>query len=334
MVEPYPKPHLTYEEQVQKMQERGIQCSSERALELVTRVGYYRLSAYVYPFRVLLPREEQCKVSPVHYRSEKIRSGTKLSHVEGLWQFDRRLRLLCLDALETIEVALRTRVAYVLGRRDRFGHLNKSSLDSDACDQIPMKPGDMTRFELWIRRYGKLRDDARREDYVVHHAAKHGDPLPVWVAVEFFDFGALSTLFGLMDKADQNEVAQHFGVSGGRLLATWMRDLNYLRNLCAHHQRLWNRNLTYRAKKFNRTQVGPHLSHAASCGSRERIYVSLAVLAYLNRSVLPDSTWHLEVRDLVKAFPSGTHLSPERDMGFVPGWADLALWNDLVPVAP
>lgn len=74
-------------------------------------VGYYRLPAYVYPFRELLPENEEQRESPVQYRSETIRPGTTFAHVAALWLFDRRLRLVCLDALETVEIGVRTKVA-------------------------------------------------------------------------------------------------------------------------------------------------------------------------------------------------------------------------------
>jgi abortive infection bacteriophage resistance protein len=330
----YDKPHLTYADQVAKMQQRGIVCpDQDAAIGLVEMVGYYRLSAYIYPFRELLPPDQRQKVSRAHFRAEEIRCDTHVSDIESLWRFDRKLRLKCLDALETVEVGLRTRLAYVLGRRDVFGHVHRESLEPDSCDEPSKRPAlgahhaPADRFDEWIERYRKLESDAKNEDYVVHHRGKYGGELPIWIAVEFLDFGALARLFQLLRKVDQNEIASAMGVKGGPLLGRWLRDLNYLRNLCAHHSRLWNRTLTYKAGNFNKTQVGEDLQHVASGGSREKLYVPIACLAYLTRRISPRSTWPLDLRSHVKKFPVIEGISPGRDMGFVEGWESLPLWS-------
>ena len=111
----YTKPQLTYEEQVDKLIERGLGVPDRSAATaLLQSVGYYRLSAYVYPFRVPLPEDGR---TASHTRSEKVLEGVTLDHVWKVWEFDRKLRLLVLDATEVIEAGLRTQIAYVLGRR-------------------------------------------------------------------------------------------------------------------------------------------------------------------------------------------------------------------------
>jgi abortive infection bacteriophage resistance protein len=252
---------------------------------------------------------------------------------EDLWRFDRKLRLKCLDALEAVEIGLRTQVAYIVGARDPFGHVHRAALDQGACmassnrrDEAGNKAGG-DEFDEWIRRYDKLKTDAKSEDFVRHHLHKYGEPMPVWVAVEFLDFGALSRLFGLLDNRDQKEIALELGVKGGAPLRAWIRDLNYVRNMCAHHNRMWNRSLTYKARVFNQAQVDADLRHAAESGDRDKIYVQLACLAYLLRRIDPRSTWHLGLRTLVKKFPAIPAMSPETDMGFPTGWQEFPLCN-------
>jgi abortive infection bacteriophage resistance protein len=323
----YNKPHLSYDEQVKLMKSRGLECPDDvAAVQLLQQVGYYRLSAYVYPFREMLPDGQARVSSPAHYRADTIVSGISFDHVHKLWRFDRKLRLKLLDALEIVEIGVRTRIAYVLGERNKFGHLEESSLDDATCAEL-CPDGTTSFFADWLGRYEQLKDDAKNEDFMVHHRCKYGDPVPVWIAVEFLDFGALCRLYRLLKKSDQNAIAATLGVKGGALLRKWLRDLNYLRNLCAHHSRLWNRILTYQSAKFNANQVESELKHAAEWATREKIYVLAASLAYLVKHVDPISTWHLDFRSHIRKFPETPGKSPEADMGFPPGWAELPLWK-------
>lgn len=327
----YTKPHLTHEEQLAQLVGRGLACADEAvAIDLLKTVGYYRLSAYIYPFREL--RQESFDGRPANgpYRSDRIRDGITLDHIEALWRFDRKLRLVCLDAIETVEIGLRSRLAYVVGLRDRLGHVHRDSLDPDACSR-PARVGwqqtNQDAFDQWLAKYKVLEHEARNEEYVVHHKEKYDGHMPVWIAVEFFDFGALSRLFGLLNKHDQNTIANDVGIRGGPLLAAWLRDVNYLRNLCAHHSRLWNRQPTYKPGKFKPAQVGSTLRHAAQLEPRNKIYIHLAVLAYLVRALDPRQNWPLALRTLIKKFPAIPGISPETDMGFPEGWSDLPLWT-------
>ncbi|WP_159809579.1 Abi family protein [Cellulomonas citrea] len=323
----YDKPHLSYADQLAKLESRGLACGDREAgLALLRSVGYYRLSAYVYPFREMLPPSEQCSSSPVSYRAAELRPGVTLDHVRSLLQFDRQLRARLLDGLEVVEVGLKTQVAHVLGERDPLGHLSVDALDGERCAQL--RTGlDVTAFDAWLERYNKLQADARHEDYVRHHLVKYGDRLPIWVAIEFLDFGAVIRLYELLDRRDQNRVAAELGVKGGRLLVGWLKALNYLRNTAAHHARLWNRTPTLKVGRFNQAQVGPLLAHAASAPSVDRIYRPIVITAYLTRQIDPSSRWPINLRDVVRKFPAVPYVSPELDMGFPADWTKLEIWR-------
>jgi len=320
----YTKPHLSFEAQLAKLTARGLACDdAARTLQVLRSVGYYRLSAYVYPFRELLPSDEQMGV---HYRSDSIRAGVSWKHVEDLWAFDRAFRLLCLDASEVIEVGIRTQLAYVLGARDPFGHMNPQSLDAAMCER---QYANRTAFDSWCERYRELRDGAKSEDYVKHHLVTYSESeVPIWVAVEFLSFGAVTRLFSLMRVEDQNEVARAVGVSSGGKLHAFLLTAGYVRNLCAHHSRLWNRRLTMTLPKFYGTEVGPDLAHLAGRPLAPKIYSALAIMAYLVRNIAPQADWARRARERVGKFPDVPYLSAEVDMGFPAGWAMQPLWHD------
>lgn len=322
----YDKGHLSYEGQLERLRSRGLSVQDpQRGIALLKTVGYYRLSAYVYPFREKLPKAEW---TPGHTRSETIMPGVNLEHVRAMWDFDRRVRLLVLDASEVIEVGLRTQIAYVLGRRDTFGHVHESSLDQNKCDDARYVKGVPERaFDMWIKRYDELREQAKTEDYVQHNLTKYDEsPLAVWVAMEFLDFGAAVRLLGLMLDSDSNEIARNMGFTSGQKLSKVLLSCSSMRNRAAHHSRTWNRPPFARPPKIYTTEVDESLAHWGGV-HREFPYGPLALMAYLVRHIDPTSRWPCRAREQLLRFPKVPYLDVHQNMGFPHDWAELPLWK-------
>src|SRR5690242_9811884 len=104
----YSKPYLSLPQQLALLESRGMQISDKpKALSYLERIGYYRLSAYWYPYRV--PKIIRLSDGSTEERGDgTFKTGTEFSQIIDLYVFDKRLRLLMLDALERIEIALRT----------------------------------------------------------------------------------------------------------------------------------------------------------------------------------------------------------------------------------
>jgi abortive infection bacteriophage resistance protein len=329
MAQAYTKPHLSYQQQLDLMKQRGLACDDDdRALSVLRAVGYYRLSAYVYPFRELLS-EPDPSGSPYSHRTDTLCCGTHWAYVEALWEFDRRLRIALLALLETIEVGVRAQIAHVLGARDPFGHRHRHSLDKRQCSrEIKARGRTWDAFDYWMQLYDGLVHDARHEDYVAHIIHKHGDAdqLPIWIAIETLNWGATARLFGLMLRSDQNTVSRALGVRDGKTMASWLRNLNYVRNVCAHHSRLWNRTPTIKLAKFVEGQVEERVRHAATL-DRDKIYPSLAIGAYLADRIDRESDWPTRMCTTLRKFPSIPGITMVQDMGFPQGWHELSLWK-------
>lgn len=322
----YAKPHLTYEEQLDLLIRRGLSCDDrDAALSMLKRVGYYRFSAYCYPLRQLLPPGHP-KETDVQFRSSTFLAGHSTDEVFKLYEFDKKLRMLLLDGIESLEVNLRVQIAYVLGRRDRFGHEHRESLNPHLCD-MPHFDSGMTRHEAWRKHFAKQVDDAKSEDFVKHYVTKYGGAMPIWVAAEIFDFGSLVRLFKLMNRQDRNEISRAFGVGTGEILEGWILPISHVRNTCAHHSRLWNRRLTYRIGKFPAAAVGEDLAHLQDLEWRQKLYIHAALIAYLLRSINPSTRWPTNFKTHLNKFPVIEGLTPEKDMGFPVDWRQLDLWR-------
>ncbi|GCE76879.1 Abi family protein [Cellulomonas biazotea] len=318
----YSKPYLTFDEQVDRLEQRGLDLDRGFALDALERIGYYRLSAYWYPYRIPDTSASAALGSPV--RSDRVRPGTTLEQVVSLYDFDRRLKLLLMDAIERVEVAVRVQLAHTLGAADAFAHRDAERFAPRFSKPRPGRGGTSAHGE-WIGKLS-LAQSRSKEDFVAHFTAKYGGDLPIWVAVEVIDFGMTSTLYEYTRTPDRNAIAARHGVvdqngvGNGAALANWMRVLNLARNTCAHHSRLWNRNFV---DQIAPSRVGgmPALRHLSDLSARDqaRVYPALAITRYLMDSVALDSSWQRRLVTHLDSFPADSVVS-HADMGLPPEW--------------
>jgi len=325
----YKKPHLSYEAQLMLLEERGVIITDRsKHIEALKRFGYYHLSAYFYPFRELLPKSQRS--SPTNFRSDRFVRGTEFEYAVELANFDSRLRRALFEGLEVFEVALRAKVAYHAGKISPFIHVNRADLNEDKCSQLSSsRDGNCTEYDLWIGKYRQFCQQARAEDFFRHFMTKYdGSELPIWIAVEIFDFGSLVRLYSFLPRRVQNRIAKEFDVEVGSVFYNWPKCLNLLRNNTAHHSRLWNRRMTYTLKRPHEKQVGSHLHHLGQVKrDLNLLYDYLAILTYLLAEVDPERRWGRRIKETLKKFPNVPALTPEKDMGFPNGWLELELWE-------
>ena len=323
----YPKPWKSYSEQLDLLVSRGMAISdSERALDYLERIGYYRLSGYWFPFRIRLPFcfLDSTGGKPKKPREERIatddfKAGATFQDAVDLYVFDKKLRLLALDALERIEIALRVDVAHTLGRHDAFAYLKPERFHSEFGAVLDDKTG-LTRHHTWVSKHAQLIARSK-EDFVRHNKTKYGLPLAIWVACEVWDFGTLSTLYNGMPEDEQNAISRQYGVSNGRIFASWLRSLNHLRNICAHHSRLWNRNIIDQPKLPPAKELAWVAAFEANEHARARCFLLLKIACHLLRVVNPRSTWPDRLKAHLLAFPSLGHLGMNlKGVGAPDGW--------------
>jgi abortive infection bacteriophage resistance protein len=329
----YDKPHLQYSELRATLSRRGMDVGDRATAETTLRtVGYSRLKAYTYPFRVPMPAGSK-RETPYQARGKDFVPGTKLEHAVSLYKFDKGLRKVCIEGLQDLEISLRSAIAHILGKRSQFGHLAVAHLDQGSC-AAPDKDG-RPGMDAWLRTYQEARAQGKEEDFVAHHLIKYGNDLPIWLTTEILTFGGLVRLFSLLADPDKTAVAKYFQVTDGRRFHKWLLAMNGLRNVCAHHHRLWNRILTYELKIPPAT-VGPELAHLAALPKEKRVYDALALLSYLLKSHDAGSQWPATLRTQLKKFPENDVLQPdsggpvldmEYSMGCPKGWESLALWQ-------
>jgi abortive infection bacteriophage resistance protein len=301
----YDKPPFTFEEQVQRLIERGLLGDPAVMRERLASVNYYRLSGYLHPYRVA--------------GSDTFRQGTRFETVWQHYAFDRRLRLLVMDAVERIEIAVRTQIAYHHAHAfgDPFAYCQRRE---------SMRGIDDAKFAAFRQ---SVADETRRsrDTFVDHFRAKYSDThpcLPVWMAVEIMSFGTVLSFYRGVPHSVKQAVATHFGMPW-QVFDTWLHALFVIRNICAHHSRLWNREL--RVKPYIPRQKDYPDWHTPFPIPSNRVFGVLTICRYCLARIAPQSRWPSCVTQLLADFPD----VPVAQMGFPENWQQSPLWS--LPVA-
>ncbi len=294
----YSKPWLSYAEQVKLLANRGLIVEHAAAAEKFLRhLNYYRFSGYCLAFET--DRHVFVK-------------GTTFEQVVQTYEFDLGLRDLVTEALEVVEVDLRASIAHVFAQaRGAFGHVDPSNFFRTF------------NHSEWIAR---VREEAERssELFVKHFKATYSEypDLPCWVITETISFGSLSKMVSGMNREDQKSIAIRYGVQP-HILESWMHHFVYVRNLCAHHSRIWDRSWTIKPElPPGKHWKPPHLS------GNSRLFATLLVLRTMMRHMPAvadfSRAWRLRVEEHMKNMPLTKY--PLTHMGMPKDWDQHALW--------
>lgn len=310
----YCKKPIGIEEQIQRLRNRGLTFKNEEdAIQLLHNISYYRLRAYTYPF--------QNNDKDANHKFQ--RDDITFEDIIDLYGFDKDLRILIFNALDTIEVSLRTNIAstYSLDRGSGFWFLDQSLYF------------DQKRYTELIASNsysGELIKEIKRskEDFITHYYNRYGDPdfPPAWMTLEVVSMGTLSKLFSALDKNNHasKTICQYFGLRKVDILKNWMHALSSIRNMCAHHSRIWNRRFTI-GLKFPYHTGYPFLNRNEVSNIRDnKLFSYLSVILYLLQIIRPNSTFRSELLTLLDSRP---YLASLKDMGFPKGWDNYTLWK-------
>lgn len=291
---PYTKPALPSAALLQHLVSRGLTLDDRvQAQEILERIDYYRLLGYMRSF------QEQ---DPDGVR--KFRPGTTLDDVVALYEFDRQLRLLAMDASERIEVALRAAI------------VNEVAVAYGPHFYLDSK--HFQSFEGWRDFNQAVHAESGRSTVLRHYFRHYNHPPmpPIWSAMEAVSFGTLSHLYSNLSDPIQKAIATRFNFPV-MVLVSWFRSTTMLRNISAHHARLWNTRVGV-DKPMKAKKVKPEFGE----GTNTFFARAVAVVA-LFEEIGHDRAWKTRLRALIDAHP----FVDEAEMGFPDGWRDRAFWQ-------
>ncbi|MBY6064585.1 Abi family protein [Pseudidiomarina sediminum] len=338
----FTKPAIDIPAQVELLQARGLTIQSpERAARYLEVISFFRLSAYMRPFQKPKAQQET---------DHQFKEGTEFKQIVNLYSFDRELRLIVMDALERVEVAVRAALNNVMGTtyqdREPFTgshwYLNEQRFKREYPHKRLLKEVEdkQSKESIHLQRDIKKINQSnvsaslkeqrierrRRENYARFYHSCYDAPrlMPGWAMAEELTFGSISHLYrGLARDNDRKKIAKRFELPQ-EVFESWLHSLNFIRNCCAHHSRLWNRELSIPPKIPNGALWDlPERLEPSLVQPSRRIYMVLLMLAYLMRQVSPDSQWHNKVKALVTLHPE----VPLFPMGFTENWYEHQFFN-------
>lgn len=305
------KPPKRFEEQLDLLIARGMSVQDQdQAIHFLSHINYYRLEAYWLPF--------EASRDPHQFRQ-----GTQFETIRDHYTFDRELRLLVLDAIERLEVSFRTQWAYHISHA--YGpHGFMANTQGMRKNERRLR-NDLEDLSAHLQRSDEV--------FIKHYRENYDEPLPpAWVSCEVMSLGLFSRLYSnLRAFTVRRAIADTYKLDEG-FLEGFLEHLTYVRNVCAHHNRLWNRHLSKKMPlpKGKPAGLKDNIYIDDANKTEHKIYNTLVMIAYLMSVICPDSEWTTRLDELLHKYP----MIDIKRMGFPLHWKTLPLWAGILDRPP
>ncbi len=284
----YNKIPLSFTNQISLLKSRNLVIDNESlALSYLQEISYYRLSAYFLPYQET---------------KDTFEKDTTFDQIIETYSFDRELRLLVFDCIERIEVAIRTQLVYQMSLHYNDSHWqdNQNLFISPYYNKIGNLVNPFADFQTII---SKAKTARTPETFIKHYKLNYTKPAnpPSWMCFELLTIGELSRIYrGLKNNADKKRIADFFDVHP-TVFTSWLHTLTYVRNICAHHNRLWNRDLAIEPEKLLKPK-GNWISIPFE--NNKRVFYFLCVLKYMLLRANPNNKMSQKVENLFTKYPN------------------------------
>lgn len=298
MVVDFPKQYESPEGIVSLLTSRGLTVGdAEKACQYIQNIGYYRLSAYLYPL-LTLPKEEH------HFKA-----GSQFDTAIRLYRFDKKLRVLLFNEIEKIEISFRSTLANVVAlETGNIFWMTDEAMFANA-----------TKYYRTMELVDKELKNSK-EDFILHFKHKYSNAYPpAWILVEILPLGVVTRIFeNLRNNALKKRVASRYELPVP-VLTSWLTVITLTRNSCCHHSRVWNRVYAVCpmiAKKLNRPWVNASVSPL-------KTFYEICIIKWFVDIISPENDLKEHLMKLLSAFPN----VDIKAMGFPEKWEDEPLWR-------
>ena len=290
----YNQSQITVEEQIRLLKSEGLSFENEsRARHLLSNISMFRLKSYLKPLR--------------QDSSRQFKLGATFEQAYTLYKFDSEIRKMVCSELEKIEASIRTRLSLTMADAAGIFWFADTTNFRDASRHVSL--------------LHSLQEELNRsdDDAIVQFRQHYANPYPpTWMTFEVSSFGTLSMMYRWLKAGHaRRQMANYYGLSDS-VLESWLHSIVYVRNICAHHSRLWNRRLSISALVPKRTRL-PFISIPSDT---KRVYYVLSIILYLLQTVNPNNTFAIRFKELLSKYPSVDVAA----MGFPNDWQSQDLW--------
>nr|WP_315163580.1 Abi family protein [uncultured Flavobacterium sp.] len=299
----FDKKPFTITEQIEQLKERGLLFTLEDNTEhYLSHISYYRLGEYWYSMQS-------------DKENHIFKENSKFKDVISLYNFDGELKLLLFDVIEKIEISLRTKLIYHLSHEYDPWWFQNFNLFVDSKELV--KTLSNLEFEL-----------ARtKEKTIKNHFKKYKDDLrfpPSWKTLEQTSFGSLSKLYGNLKNTikSKDTIAIDYGAVNHTFLPSWLQSIAQIRNYCAHHSRLWNKNLPGTPKLLTNPPFD-WIDDVPKQHEFPKLYIHLCLMKYLLNIIQPSNNFTERIIHLLEKYPN---VDPNA-IGLKPDWFNENLWK-------
>jgi abortive infection bacteriophage resistance protein len=288
----FSKNHLSYEEQTKLLQSRNLIVSNlDFAIKKLSHLNYYRISAYFYPF---------------FEQKNSFKNGATFEDILQLYYFDKELRHLIFYAIEKIEVYTRTQISFSISKNSGvFGYVDENIFHDKLKHSSLLESikSETTRSkEIFVKDFYNKYD----EEY-----------LPVWAMVEIVSFNTLSKIFANLKESYRNEITKELKIKPF-VFQRWLHTLTYIRNICAHHSRLWNKSLAIEPMIPKNQKIFHSLNN-------QKLFFVLSMIQFVFLSIDDEEfDFKAELKSLLSKYSS----IDIKAMGFIEDWEEFEIWRD------
>lgn len=306
------KESRSIQEQIDLLKHRGMIIEDEEFAHLhLSHISYYRLKGYWWDMQ----KDKENHV---------FQTGSRFEDVIARYSFDKELRLILFDAIETIEIALRTKMIYHLSQS--YGglfYMDSTLFVSDLLHQQHLEDL-MTEFlrsgEVFIKEY--------KRKYGVWKGGKCvslTQQPDAWVIFEVATFGTLSKLYKNLSHQipEKAKIANEFGLNLHNELSSWLEAISYLRNIVAHHSRLWSRNMVRRPKEI-KSPKRIWLQNPLPEAAQKKPFLVITAMLYLCKAIDTGDSYRKKIIALIKENPQ----IPIYKLGFLNNWDKEPIWGE------
>jgi abortive infection bacteriophage resistance protein len=216
----FKKPAISVNEQISLLKSRGLNILDEDlAFKILSNITYYRLSAYM----------------KFYQHNEKFITGTMFDDIVDLYNFDNELKTLIFENIRLVEIALRTKIClHMCTNYGSHWFYDKNNFKSE---KDYLKTLEILENEKGLK----------KDTFIKYYFQKYSEPdlPPFWMIAEVLSMGDLSKILSGLNFKDLKQIARDLTPNyyTAPVLTNWIHVLATIRNICAHHSRLWNRTL-------------------------------------------------------------------------------------------